>query len=331
LALTERYVNDGAPGAALPGLSGGRGSHRMLRVLARPVAEKRRSAMLDYVPPQATPDRPAPARFPAPHGYRVMLPLAAGMRPRVCARIRRWMMERSRAPHTDAARITERLEGRIPRTLELLRRTEDFTEKVWASTELGQSGNTVVRVRRVIVPCWAPDAETNPKLVDPRTYRAPSLVPSLVREFGARRDRPLILRSRVCDMEDTASLITYLQDLGREMPALVVSPMAERSRPCFPVEKLAESVVGLAHVFTLADGWCAELLGEVLGERFACCGGSVRIYWPGLRAAGPEIEELWHPHLLWSMQAGFRIAVLQALGMWWRAEECEANERRATS
>jgi hypothetical protein len=132
--------------------------------------------MLDYMPPQAAPDRPAPARFPAPHGYRVTLPLAAGMRPRVCSRIRRWMLERSRAPHT-AARITERLEGRISRTLTLLRRTEDFTERVWASTQLGQSGNTVVRVRRAIVPCWAPDAERNPKVVDPRTYRAPSLVP----------------------------------------------------------------------------------------------------------------------------------------------------------
>jgi hypothetical protein len=253
------------------------------------------------------------------------------MHPRVCSRIRRWMVERSRAPHTDAARINERLEGRIPRTLELLRRTEDFTEKVWASTELGRSGNTVVRVRRVIVPCWVPDAEANPKVVDPRTYLTPSLVPSLVREFGARRDRPLILRSRVCDREDIYSLITCLRDPGREMPALVVSPITERNHPCFPVERLARSVVGLAHVFTLADGRCAELLGDILGERFACCGGSVRIYWPGLRYASPEIEELWHPHLIWSMQAGFRVAVLQALGMWWRAEEREANERRATS
>src|SRR5690606_25257462 len=97
-------------------------------------------------------------------------------------------------------------------------------------------------------------------------------------------------------------------------------------RPVVDADRIAVAVVGLAQVYTLADGWCAELIGEVLGREHACSGGSIRLYWPGLRSPAPEIDNIWDPHAIWSLGGRLRLEILESLGRGLRALECRAAE-----
>src|SRR5690606_3505569 len=113
----------------------------------------------------------------------------------------------------------------------------------------------------------------------------------------------------------------YLEHRARTMPVLVVSPILG-SGPAVRPNELARSVAGLAHVYVLADAWCAELFSEVMGPRLGCRDGTVRLFWPGLRDVGSgECQAAWGAFYCSRERALFELDLMEALATGWDAQE----------
>lgn len=261
-----------------------------------------------------------------PLGYRARLVLVDAGFPDVARHVIRWMVARHDSLAADSAKLQfETPGGGEPRTLVLWRHLEEYREEVAVAIRFGGEPGPRVRVTRTILPHWAVGLADAP--VDPRRYRAPSLVASLVQTFDAFREHSVLLSPRTCDASATGDLLDYLQDERRQMPVLVISPAAVKNRPVIDPGRLARAVAGVAHVYVPLDGRATELIGQTLGPGLECCGGAVRLYWPGLSDTDPPARHpRWDPYYVRTARRHFDLDVLEAVAHWsWIAEDWEGR------
>ena len=107
------------------------------------------------------------------------------------------------------------------------------------------------------------------------------------------------------DRDGAVALAELLLDQDRELPVIVVSSARARDHPkrrdgpIVDAERLAASLVGLAHVAVLDSVSASFAVTDVVGPHLAVFGGAVRLYWPGLNPRSePGHHPLWVPQSL---------------------------------
>ncbi len=83
------------------------------------------------------------------------------------------------------------------------------------------------------------------------------------------------------DRRGVDKLVSRLTSTLRSIPMVVMS-RNEQGRLTSDPKKMAERLIGLAHVVQLMDGPASEELGRRLGPELATLNGGVRIFWPGM-------------------------------------------------
>lgn len=128
--------------------------------------------------------------------------------------------------------------------------------------------------------------------------RAPRIVKELVRRFGAYDDREISIEPRSVERADADDIARVLTATERTLPVVLCSPRNRDDRPVTSPRRLAEALVGLAHVYLLADRFVTLRLRDRLGASLACYDGAVRVYWPGSVS-----EERAREHRYWTPEA----------------------------
>lgn len=261
---------------------------------------------------------PAAAEALAPSvrdGYRVELSL--GDSPRltpVAKTCLRWLTARHfkvQGPYADLSFLRQG-SGNVW-TLDLFLDQHDYRERVGIELDTHcRPPSLKATIKRTLLPSWEagwePSEDSPPSPCPP-----PTLVPVLIRDHGAFRDKPILLTPRVCAPEHVVELVQYLRDSERTMPVLVVS-RAARARPLPKVQHLAMTVAGLAHVYVFADDFSAAAFCEEVGPGLACGGGEARLYRPGLQDGdAPERHRSWSQRYILSERRWFELEVMDEL------------------
>ncbi len=141
----------------------------------------------------------------------------------------------------------------------------------------------------------------------PPDVEPPWLVPALLANFNVVEDGWQLLPEPwyAEDRDGAVALADLLLDRDRVLPVVVVSSARaryhpeHRSGPIVDAERLAASLVGLAHVAVLDSVSASFAVTDVVGPHLAVFGGAVRLYWPGLdRRSEPGHHPLWVPQAL---------------------------------
>ncbi len=131
--------------------------------------------------------------------------------------------------------------------------------------------------------------------VKPPTSR-PRLVRDLVRSFGAYEDRVIRELPWKISSEDVDELTAALLSATRRLPIVLVSCKSDRDVPLVDVKKVADRLIGLAHVCAFDSRWPSFRLSDRIGKELSCYEGAVRIYWPHFkRTSSPWEHKLWLP------------------------------------
>lgn len=104
------------------------------------------------------------------------------------------------------------------------------------------------------------------------------------------------------DIDDVRDFVELLESPSRRLPVVLCTRDPYSERFLASPGRLADVLVGLAHVYTLRDKWAAFRFTSEIGKQLACFNGAIRLYWPSrhpdgtLRADRPilprEVEEL---------------------------------------
>lgn len=173
----------------------------------------------------------------------------------------------------------------------MVRLTEDASDGRRFMTAVSVTcANELVSVYVTMETGWS-TTRIMPISVDART---PRVVRDLLELPGRWYHGPSTLRrhSDVCGFENGEVLAAEIAHSDRTIPFIVVS-RDENNQIVLPElsEKLAFDLSGLANVVCV-DEDAAWALTDVLGQRFGCYRGAVRMYWPHFSA---NQDPLFHP------------------------------------
>lgn len=125
----------------------------------------------------------------------------------------------------------------------------------------------------------------------------PWLVKKIATDFeckiSGRSIKPIPFNLQVADMDSFVE--DTLTNSQRALPVVLVSPEPYSGKPVIEADKLADTLVGLAEVYVLADKWAAFRLTDSVGQPLSCFNGAIRIYWPDFSL---ESNPFHHPLLL---------------------------------
>ena len=87
---------------------------------------------------------------------------------------------------------------------------------------------------------------------------------------------------------------SLMTNRARALPIALVSVDPYSEKAIIEPSKLADTLVGLAEVYVLADKWAAFRLTDVVGKSLSCFNGAIRIYWPDFTLdSKPSQHPLW--------------------------------------
>lgn len=181
--------------------------------------------------------------------------------------------------HGDARTVGLRLDTNGSERLErlelvLAERPAEGTLRIAIATYIGHTGS---RVRAL---------GTRP--------RPPALVAALVRRFGAYDDVVIDGEPREVAPGDVASFAAFLTGAERRLPVVACSPRNRTEKPVVSPKRLARSLVGIAHVYSLTNRFATLRLRDALGPALPCYDGAVRVYWPGaVTEARARVNRFW--------------------------------------
>lgn len=142
----------------------------------------------------------------------------------------------------------------------------------------------------------------------------PRIVRDLVSRFPAHAGRLLQREPRVVEVRDVPPFVEFLSDDGRQLPVLFCSALNQTDKPLVQVERLADQLVGLAHVYVGANRFTSFRLEEEVGRALNTFNGSVRIYWPEFtKSDRPFAHKLWIARNLVDRETAFHDEVLRTL------------------
>lgn len=81
----------------------------------------------------------------------------------------------------------------------------------------------------------------------------------------------------------------------RTLPIVLVSPDRHSDIPLVRPDRIAQQCMGLCEVHTLESKWAGFKLVDLLGPRWTCHSGAIRVFWPGFR---PTNHQRRHPLFL---------------------------------
>jgi len=120
----------------------------------------------------------------------------------------------------------------------------------------------------------------------------PRIVRDLARGLGGEADgRPVNGACPKVLSDDIGSLTALLLDQSRRLPVVVTSLAGATLQPACDPADLADQLIGIAHVFSLATVPASFDLTYALGRSLSVFDGAIRIYWPGLT---PESDPFFH-------------------------------------
>jgi hypothetical protein len=128
------------------------------------------------------------------------------------------------------------------------------------------------------------------------TLGRPWLVKKIATDFecktGVRRITPTPFHLPASEIDDFVN--SALMNSHRALPVVLVSNAPNKGEPVIDVNKLADTLVGLAEVYVLADKWAAFRLTDAVGQSLSCFNGAVRVYWPDFSLdSNPFHHPLW--------------------------------------
>lgn len=109
-------------------------------------------------------------------------------------------------------------------------------------------------------------------------------------KIGGRTINATPSHLEAADIDDFVT--SSLTNSQRALPAVLVSIDPYADQPVVDVNKLADTLVGLAEVYVLSDKWAAFRLTDLVGQSLSCFNGAVRIYWPHFSLDSKPLE---HP------------------------------------
>lgn len=136
----------------------------------------------------------------------------------------------------------------------------------------------------------------------------PRIVATLAARFSGEIDgeavstRPVPVTS--AEIPDLVGLLTSAR---RRLPVVVVTIDPRLGRPLIDERKLADRLVGIAHVHVITSGAATYELTDRVGKQFSVFGGAVRVYWPGFSIDGdPFDHRIWLPEKIDQFEASAR-------------------------
>ena len=117
--------------------------------------------------------------------------------------------------------------------------------------------------------------------------RRPRIVGTLLRQFNCFcGDVRLSLEQREVKAEDIEGFAsTRLFSGNRRLPIVLVSRTVLKNKWLVDPSELSDLLAGIAETYCLADKWAAFALTDVVGKRYSCFNGAVRVYWPDFNPA----------------------------------------------
>ena len=139
--------------------------------------------------------------------------------------------------------------------------------------------------------------------------RPPALVGAVVDGLDVAEDGWPLSREPAfaVDNEGVQALAHLLLDVDRVLPVVVITPVERydddtdtyRTEPMVDAERIAATLVGLAHVTVFETAALTYQLTEIVGRELSVFGGAVRLYWPGIdEEERPGGHKLWMPDRL---------------------------------
>lgn len=140
----------------------------------------------------------------------------------------------------------------------------------------------------------------------------PRIVRELISAFPARTSRPLQREPRTITDNDVPDFVDFLTDPDRQLPVVFCSALNLSDKPIVAPDRLADQLVGLAHVYVGANRFTSFQLEDYLGRSLNTFDGAVRIYWPGLtKSDRPFKHNLWIARELVDRDRPFSVEILE--------------------
>ena len=113
-------------------------------------------------------------------------------------------------------------------------------------------------------------------------FGVPGIVRSLLRDFNVY-DAGLRIEARYVEIgaSDIPNLVSWLINIERRLPVVVVSRPTVSGTSTLDARSLANQLAGIAHVRLLSSGQAAWALSDTVGTDLGVWGGAVRVYFPG--------------------------------------------------
>lgn len=88
-----------------------------------------------------------------------------------------------------------------------------------------------------------------------------------------------------------------LENPNRRLPIVILSTSPGSTKPLLLPRNVADRLVGLAEVVSLADSNAAYELTNIIGRDLSCFNGAARLYWPNFNSITDEFRDhrLWTP------------------------------------
>ena len=141
--------------------------------------------------------------------------------------------------------------------------------------------------------------ESTQFLIAPLSFelRRPRIVRTVVGEYECFQNGRRLETAPVA--VTVPSMAAFVKDAitsnDRRLPIVLFSREPSQNTTLGDPADLADTVVGLAEVYTLADRWAAFALTDQLGKQFSCYNGAVRVYYPGFSLGD---DPFGHPLLM---------------------------------
>jgi hypothetical protein len=136
----------------------------------------------------------------------------------------------------------------------------------------------------------------------------PRIVPALAARFSGEIDGEVVSTTPVpVTSAEIPDLVDLLTSARRRLPVVVVTIDPRLGRPLIDERKMADRLVGIAHVRVITSGAATYELTDRVGKQFSVFGGAVRVYWPGFSLdADPFDHRIWLPDRIEQFEASAR-------------------------
>lgn len=142
----------------------------------------------------------------------------------------------------------------------------------------------------------------------------PRIVRALISAFPARTSRLLQREPRTIRDGEVPEFVDFLTDPDRQLPVVFCSALNLSDKPIVDCDRLADQLVGLAHVYAGANRFTSFRLEDHLGRSLNTFDGAVRIYWPGLtKSDRPFRHNLWIARELVDRDRPFPVEILETI------------------